>query len=261
MRNFHTKKLLALLFAVMLLCFSLVSVSAAVSTEYLYDYEWILSDSEASALMSKLENMSYRHECNVAVVTSEDFDGRSIEAFSKDFAEAIEDNGSYTGTILMTVSETQREYYVYTTKGVGGVFTSSVREDICDNFLSYLQNGDYYGAMNSFADDCDSYLSNFTADDTSKEPTTFLDILFYIFVALVVGFLIALIAVLAMKGQLKSVRFQSQANNYIKEGTFRLTESTDTFLYRTVTRTARPKENSSSGADRSGSAGGTGGKF
>lgn len=66
-----------------------------------------------------------------------------------------------------------------------------------------------------------------------------------------VGLVVAFIVVSIMKGQLKSVRKQSGAGNYIKEGSFKLTRSNDFFLYRTVTKTEKPRNNSSGSRSRS----------
>ena len=86
-------------------------------------------------------------------------------------------------------------------------------------------------------------------------------------IALIVGFVIALIATGVMKGKLKTVRFQSAASNYVKANSMNVTESRDMFLYTHVDRRAKPKDtDSSSGSSThtssSGSThGGGGGKF
>ena len=59
-----------------------------------------------------------------------------------------------------------------------------------------------------------------------------------------VALVVAFITVSILKGQLKSVRKQSGAGDYVKPGSFKLTRSNDFFLYRTVTKTERPKSNS-----------------
>ncbi len=76
------------------------------------------------------------------------------------------------------------------------------------------------------------------------------DIKSVLIISAVVGLVIAFIVVSIMKGQLKSVRKQSGAGNYIKDGSFRLTRSNDFFLYRTVSKTEKPKNNSSSSRSR-----------
>ena len=70
-----------------------------------------------------------------------------------------------------------------------------------------------------------------------------------------------------MNAQLKTVRLQPTANRYVKNGSLKLTESRDMYLYHVVTRTPKPKEESrstgsSTHESSSGSSyGGGGGKF
>lgn len=58
---------------------------------------------------------------------------------------------------------------------------------------------------------------------------------------IVIGIVVAFIVTLIMKSQLKSVRQQRTASNYVVEGSFCLTGQTDAFLYRNVARRERPK--------------------
>ena len=67
-----------------------------------------------------------------------------------------------------------------------------------------------------------------------------------------------LIPMSVLKGQLKSVRMQNAASSYVRPNSMQLTRERDLFLYRNVTRTARPKNNSGSGSS-SGSSGSSGG--
>ena len=82
-----------------------------------------------------------------------------------------------------------------------------------------------------------------------------------ILISLAVGFVIAFIATAVMRSKLKSVRPKSGAADYVKEGSFRLTRSNDFFLYRTVSRVAKPKDNGSHRSSSGRSHGGGGGKF
>ena len=63
----------------------------------------------------------------------------------------------------------------------------------------------------------------------------------YILGCVIVGIVVAFIVTLIMKGQLKSVRQQRAASNYVVAGSFRLTARSDVFLYRNVVRRERPK--------------------
>lgn len=62
-------------------------------------------------------------------------------------------------------------------------------------------------------------------------------------VGIAAGLLIAFGITFGLKRQLRPVRFQHGAASYVRSGSFGLTNSKDIFLYKTVTRTARPKNN------------------
>lgn len=116
--------------------------------------------------------------------------------------------------------------------------------ELCDDFITQARNGDPYDSGNLL-----------------REPLQ----LIWIPIALVIGFVIAKIIVGNMKSKLKTVRKQAAANSYTKDGSINITESRDLFLYHTVTRTEKTKNNfSGSSTHRSSSGtshGGGGGKF
>ena len=86
-------------------------------------------------------------------------------------------------------------------------------------------------------------------------------------VSLIVGLILSCTTVGKMKAKLTTVRAQAAANSYIKPGTLNINDSREMFLYRSVTRTQKPKNNSSSGGSSTHTSssdtthGGGGGKF
>lgn len=69
-----------------------------------------------------------------------------------------------------------------------------------------------------------------------------------ILVCIAIALVAAFVVTGAMKSQLKSVRRQNAAGNYVKDGSFRLYKRQDLFLYKNVTRRQKPE---SSGKGRS----------
>jgi uncharacterized membrane protein YgcG len=67
-----------------------------------------------------------------------------------------------------------------------------------------------------------------------------------------IGFVVGLIVVLILRGQLKSVRRQNLAGNYVRQNSMRLTHSSDLYLYSHVTRTRKETNRNSSGGSRGG---------
>lgn len=58
----------------------------------------------------------------------------------------------------------------------------------------------------------------------------------YIIVPIAAGFIIGLITVCSMSAKLKSVRFKNNAGEYVKDP-LSLTQKSDVFLWRNITRT------------------------
>lgn len=141
-------------------------------------------------------------------------------------------------------------------------------EYIGDQITSELSDGNYAAAFSSYAALCDDFITQANTDkpyDRSNLPAKPLSLI-WIPVSLVIGFVIAKIVVGNMKSKLKTVRSQTTANSYVKNGSMQITDSRDLFLYHTVAKTAKPKNTSSgsSGTHTSSSGtthGGGGGKF
>lgn len=80
----------------------------------------------------------------------------------------------------------------------------------------------------AFAADGDSPSSGFNFGQT-------------LLVSLGIGLVVAVIVILVLWSQLKSVHFQSGAAEYIKNGSMKVTGSYEHFLYSTVTKIKIPK--------------------
>lgn len=244
----------------LLLCVSLVIPSAA-SPDLVVDDANLLSDAEESSLRSKLSEITERLKCTVAVVTVNDLDGKTARAFADDYYDY---NGygcgeGYDGVLLL-ISMSDRDWYITTCGLCIDAISDYDRERLSDEFLGYLSSGAYAEAFNIFADGCDELITD--ALDTTHYPLSFA----WIPISLVVGFIIALISVGSMKRKLTTVQLGTEANNYVREGSMSMKTVKDIFLYRNVSKTAKPKETSSSGSSTHVSSsgrthGGGGGKF
>lgn len=240
-------------------------------TPKVIDNSGLLTATERDALESKLENFVAEYGLDAVILTADSLDGKTAEAYADDYYDynyyGVDDEKS---GILLLVSIGERDYAISTTGKGLYVFTNRVCENMVDEFIDDLSAGNYYDAFDTFARLCDHYAFLYTDEDSyddyeySSEPFPLSGI--FIFGALLIGFIVALIAVGIMKGKLKSVRAQRAADNYVVDGSLNVTNSSELFLYRTVTRTARPRdEDNGGGGSHTGSSGtshgGTSGKF
>ena len=227
----------------LLLC--LFSVSASATAEEaslrLVDGADLLTDSEESSLISRLDEISREFEYDIVIITTETYGTKSPLEFTKDaFVSGNYGMGENGSGVILTVSIKDRQWYIE-------FFGDSELPEgtaMSEYFLDDLKNGNYYDAFYSFAEAAYTEL-RFLFGST-------------LLICLAVGLVIAFIITSVMKGKLKSVHYQNHAREYVRKGSFKLDHSRDLFLYSTVTRVARPK-NTSSGGGRSGGGGSRGG--
>lgn len=240
----------------------------------------LLSEDEETALRARLDELSMRLNCDLVVATVDSTNGATPMAYADDlFDYAGFGLGDDRTGILLLISMEARDWWISTRGGAIRILTDDRIQSIGDDMVDDLGSGDYAAAFSTFADDCDRYCTLYGdyrgADGTGEGKLAYFVRVFpylmpwyWIPLSLLIGFLIACIAVGAMKGKLRSVRFQPAAGSYVRPGSFAVTASRDQYLYRTVSRTARPKDTDSSSGGSSthtsssgASHGGGGGKF
>lgn len=240
--------------------------------ERVVDMAELLSDSDKTALLSKLDEISERQKLDIVVLTVNTLDGKTPRDYADDFYDY---NGYGFGEnkdgILLLVSMEDRDWWISTTGYGITALTDAGIEYISKKFLSDLSDGDYAQAFTTYAELCDQFITQAKTGesyDTGNMPKEPFNVAWNILVAFVIGLVVAVIVTSIMKKQLKTVQLKSEANNYVKANSMILTENRDLFLYNQVSRRARPKEtdNSSGGSSThtssSGSShGGGGGKF
>lgn len=254
--------------AAVLLCVTL-TVCAFAGESRIVDDAGKLSESEISSLESTLDSVAEKHSLEIAIVTTESLGEKSAMEYADDKFESM--YGDKDGVLLLISTGDgagDGAWYISTCgKGIT-IFTDAGIEYISDKIVSHLEKDKYNDAFNEFAQLCDEFATQaetgepFDSNNLPHEPLSGV----WIIIAVVVGFLIALMVVGNMKSKLKTVRSQSGAANYVREGSMNVTGSRDLYLYRTVTRVKKAENNNSSGSSTHTSSSGTthgggGGKF
>ncbi len=232
--------------------------SSAADLPRLVDQADLLTDSEESALSDRLDEISERHQFDVVVVTVDSLEGETAVVYADDFYDY---NGYGFGDerdgILLLISMEERDWCISTTGYGITAFTDAGQAYISERFVTDLSVGDYAAAFTNFAVLCDAFITQadtgepYDIDHLPQEP---FDLVWNLAVALIIAFVISLIVTGIMRGQLKTVHSQSEADNYIKQGSMHLTRKNDLYLYRHVDRRKKAENNSST---RSGNPGGS----
>lgn len=229
---------------VLVLCLSMAISASAASADCVYDDADLLSHSEASELQHKLAQISDTYDAQIVVVTLESTGGRDIEYFVDDVYDGMDFGyGPDRDGVLLLVCIDDREYQIVGNGFAADAIDEDAIESICDAIESDLADGDYAEAFDEFADRCEYYLDG----HINGFPFQFG---INLVIALAIGIVVGLIVAFVLKGQLKSVRMQERAHNYVKSGSMNIRVSNDLFLYKKVTRTKK-ESNDSSGSSRS----------
>ena len=266
------KRLIALLFAVLICVASIAPAFAQPAVPRVVDDAALMLESDVSKLNEKLDEISERQQFDVAIVTVNSLDGATSMSYADDYFDY---NGfGYGDTrdgVVFLLSMEERDWYI-STSGFGiTAFTDAGIDYIGEQVVPYLSDELYYDAFVMFADYCDDFITQakndtpYDVDNMPKEPFAFIAALF---IGIVIGAVVAGITCLVFALQLKSVHRESAASNYIKQGSMRVTDSREYFLYSKTDRERKPEPSSSSGGGSSTHTsssgrthGGGGGKF
>ena len=217
---------------------------------FLYDEADLLNDAEEASLEKKLADISGTYNAQIVVCTIASMDGGDIDRFDDYLYDTMGFGyGENLDGVLLLVCMDPREYRILSNGFAGVAIDSGDIDAIGGVIVSDLSDGNYSAAFGEFADRCAYYLDG----HLNGFPFNFGKNLL---VALVIGILAGLIVAFSLKGQLKTVRKQNQANVYVKPGSMQVTVSNDLFLYRNVTRTKKESKSSSSNSGSSRSSGG-----
>lgn len=255
------KKVLTVVLALSLILILPLTVSA--DSPFVIDDADLLTGSELEDLNETAQQLSEEYDMDFVILSTDALYGEDI----RDFADDVYDRNGYDyDCILLIVAMDEREYYIRTYGDAYDIFTDRVLMDIEDRFLDDLSGGDYYDAFDTFLEASADALygesvgssnvsSRYESDyeeSYESEPN--------IFLSLLIGAVVALIAILIMRSQMNTAMPQKHAVGYIRDNSYHLTEHHDMFLYSRVTKTPKPQNNGSSRSG-GGSRGGRGGRF
>lgn len=251
------------------------AVSAASNLSRLTDDGNLLSSDEERKLTTQLDEISQRQSFDVVVVTVAGIpEGYTVQEYADDFFDY---NGFGQGSgrdgCLLLISMEERDWYI-STRGYGiTALTDAGIQYIGEKMIEEgLSDGDYLSAFQTYARLCDNFVTKAREGnpyDVGNLPKEKIPWGLVTLVAVALGCGLAFIPVTVMKAQMKPVRSRRDAGDYILRGSMTLTRNRDMFLYRNVTRTPIPQDNSSGGGGGSSvhtsssgaSHGGGGGKF
>ena len=254
----------ALAAAVLAVCLSLPAMASAplVRDDYgLFDGD-TLSELEASA-----EDAADGHDCDVYFLTVDSIGDEDQRAYAKNYYRDNDlGSGSDRSGILFMIALGSRKYVTITYGGGVTAFTDYRIEQIEDEVVPMLSDGDYADAAQTYIDLCADTLDFYAEhgepldvdNDTSGWPILLL-------IVIGVPMIIAGIVCGVLYSQMKTARLKTEANDYIGAG-LKLRVQVDNYTHTDRVQVYDPphEESSSSGGssvDSDGFGGSSGGSF
>ena len=260
-------KRILLCLSVLLCMFALPVGISAEEALYMLDWADLLTEEEETELNGILAEISVAHSANIVAATVDSLEG----ADAQDYADNLYDTGlGYFGLqdgtedgVLFLLAMDERQWAVTTTGfGITAITERALDQmeayiipllsqgNYCEAFLQYAELTDAWfalaenGGMTPEADYIDPYYPGAAVryeSHGSPEITVRTFGAEWILIALVIGFLIALIPMGVLKSQLNTVHMQTGAVPYQKTDGVRITDSRDLYLYRNMTKKPIPR--------------------
>lgn len=240
------KKFCTLLLAILLLLscsFTMAASEDSPEKQYVFDDAMdLLGQAEEEKLNLLLEEISDRIDADLVVVLTDDC--YDEEAAHNDANVFYRHSDFRTDGAIFYCAIEDGYWNMQGFGEIKDIFSEDVLDLLEESCLPLVREEDYYDAFLTFAETTEEVVELDRDGTPYKGAYPWLK---YLLIALVLGIVVALIVVLVLKGQLKSVHRQAAARNYLKQGSLNLTEQRDLYLYRTVSRVAKPKNTSSGG--------------
>ena len=226
----------------------------------------ILNSEQTSQLEQKITQVINNCQMDVVILTTCLNNGKSMV----DFADDYYDENDYgidlrKSGLILVLSLQDNEWYISTSGAAIDTFSDWGIEYLGKVMKPSLVDRNFYQAFEDFVSYTEKFnvqavtdkpydrynqgdLPNLDVDEEvvfdnqdNSEPKTKMDsnkrILISLGAGLVIGFIISFIRM----GKLNTKKSVKNANEYVKENSFKLTKSNDLYLYQTVTKRARPK--------------------
>ena len=237
-----TKKIFAIIFAVVI-CLTLVVSASADTYMHVADNANKLSASE----FEELENIAIELENTYGVCVMICVADETTGMYDDAYAEWVyTDNTDNENGIILLSNDSENTYAVFTSGNADEVFDDEAIAEMRD---AYDSNESYYGGIYDYYQVAEEYLKvGFNGSNTSEESVITTGeadkkdgvSLIWLPVSLAIGMLIGFLIIKSIASKNKSVHMQENATVYTRPGSMIITGSADNFLYSNVEKKEKP---------------------
>ena len=233
---------------------------------FVYDMAGILSEEDNAYLEAMADQISWRHNCAVYIITVNDYTeyadnihDATAAIYNGEYSDAPMGIGENREGIVLLLSMYDRTYDLFVRDGGTAQYAVNKygRHQMTEVFLDNFGNNDWVGGFKDYLSACDEYLSLAEQGHPVRKP-----LMKVLPMALGIGVVLALAVCLFLKSKMKSVRQGAEADAYVTAEGLNLTERYDRYTHTTKTSRKISKDSDSGSSDHSGGGGSsTSGKF
>lgn len=120
------------------------------STERVYDYASLFSDSERSILNRTIESFIDQYDLDLVIATIDDNTKSSTREYAWDFYSENDFGMDNDGGLLFLIDMDNREFYMLTDGEAKNIFNDDRVDECLDAALSFIKNEGYFEGVNAF---------------------------------------------------------------------------------------------------------------
>ncbi|HHU02373.1 MAG TPA: TPM domain-containing protein [Christensenellaceae bacterium] len=231
--------LIVLITAILISCFA-ISIPALALDKHVFDDTGFFSAEEIDVLNKRASELYESTGSDLIIITTNNSKGFSAERFAAEYYESVRDYENMDSYVAFAFCFDigKRGAYGEASFGTAKEMLAGESQDDLYNVLKpHLPDRDYYNAMLDYMD----YLQK------ALTPKTKVQILAqYVPYIFVISAIIAAIAISIFAKDMRRMKSQSSAANYVLPGSLKLVHSNDIYLYMTETKTKIESSNKSS---------------
>lgn len=219
------------------------------TTDWVFDEYGLLSGEEKEELNQELADIYEEYEYDAILLISQDIESDDARQYAAKFMQDNEIGYGDTHEGMCIFNQPDKRNITIVFRGdTQNDFTETIQDLMLDNCQEKLKEGDMIGGYKSLISNLKKGLARVTqgkkirpldvSDSSLPEEA-----LIWLIISFAVMAIPTLIMTLFQVHKMKTRVPQPNANAYEGEGGLRLTEERDMFLYSTVSRTEKPKDN------------------
>lgn len=243
------KKFSYLFFTMILMVIFTSDYQALDTTQKVYDYANILTDSEEALLKQKIDDYIEEYNMDMVLVSVDEHNKYNTQAYADDFYDyngfgigdtydgvifVVDFNFGYTDMYMSTTGEAIR---MYDDDRIDKILDVVYEEyDYYQMYADFIEESSYYASLGVPSSNKNTYI-NSSGDLVYKRS-------FPWFSSILISSIISTVVLLILIAKNKMVKKATEANVYLNKESLNITERTDNFI---TTHTTSVRINTSSG--------------